>query len=120
MPGEGPAETANLKVVRSQGEISFDAFLAGDAELIGAAGQILGEGAGLVWRPVGRKTLRVVAGWDGGAQEVSSPAERREATIERGEGLPGRAWETGRIVELGDCVAVPIPIGAPDRVQMVV
>ena len=42
-----------------QGEIAFEAFLARESELIGAAGHVLGEGAGLIWRPIGPTTLAV-------------------------------------------------------------
>ena len=104
-----------------QGEIAFEAFLARESELIGAAVHVLGEGAGLIWRPIGPTTLRPFGGWSGraiGASEI--PVDRREAVLEKGTGLPGRAWASGEAVGDVDRLAIPVPMGDPDGVQVVV
>jgi PAS domain S-box-containing protein len=102
-------------------EIAFEAFLAGGDGLAGAAARILGASAGLIWRPVGPTTLRPFGGWSGGALGASEvPLDRREAAVEKGTELPGRAWASGELVADVDRVAIPLPMGNTDGVQIVV
>jgi PAS domain S-box-containing protein len=102
-------------------EIAFEAFLARDGGPIGAAAQVLGEGAGLIWKPIDPKTLRPCGGWSGGVIGASEiPIDLRKAVVKKGTGLAGRAWAGGEIVGGVDQLAIPIPIGDPDDVQVVI
>jgi PAS domain S-box-containing protein len=101
---------------------------------------LLGWEAGALWEVrEGRPALRFVTGWsvpELGAEPLWTAS--REATFPRGAGLPGLAWEQGRITwasglgadprlrvaeraELGleGALAIPVPIGPPDEVLAV-
>jgi len=98
--------------------------------------------AGAIWEVVGdSEPLRLVSGWS--APELDArPLWRRsrELSFKRGTGLPGDAWDTGRIAtapvyseypttapryevsaQLGleAALAIPIPIGDPENVLAV-
>ncbi|HEX2265020.1 MAG TPA: PAS domain S-box protein, partial [Solirubrobacterales bacterium] len=95
--------------------------------------------AGAMWEVVDdREPLRLIAGWSTHELDARPLWRRsRELTFRKGIGLPGDAWETGRIAlapnyreyptlaprfevsaELGleAALAIPVPIGAPESV----
>jgi PAS domain S-box-containing protein len=95
--------------------------------------------AGAMWEVVDdREPLRLISGWSTHELDARPLWRRsRELTFRKGIGLPGDAWETGRIAlapnyreyptpaprfevsaELGleAALAIPVPIGAPESV----
>jgi PAS domain S-box-containing protein len=88
-------------------------------------------------------TVATLLRWDGGALWEAHPGSgelrflsdwaaprpaaaeapwqlRDRPSIPRGEGLPGRAWELGKITwETEAALAIPIPVGPPDEVLAV-
>jgi PAS domain S-box-containing protein len=98
--------------------------------------------AGAIWEVVGEgEPLRLLAGWSTPELDARKLWRRsRELSFKRGTGLPGDAWDTGRIAlapnyrdypttaprydvsaELGleAALAIPVPIGAPEDVLAV-
>lgn len=104
------------------------------ADFLAAVARLLGWEAGALWEVAGHETaLQFIAGWRGPGSGEPPPEPRRGPRLERGAGLPGRAWEEGRIVVSTDlpgtdgdegpapaaALAIPIPIGPPDDVLAV-
>ena len=87
---------------RRAAEHAVNRILAASTSLDDAAGKILevvantlGWDCGAFWR-VGRNKLRCVATWHAPGTDLDAfLAGTREATFERGSGLPGRVWATG-------------------------
>jgi PAS domain S-box-containing protein len=96
--------------------------------------------AGALWEvPLEADCLRFVDGWSReGLDARPLWFQSRELRFHRGEGLAGRAWGEGEIVVIPDfgrvsfprseqaaelgleaALAIPIPVGDPDRVQAV-
>ncbi|HEX6456859.1 MAG TPA: SpoIIE family protein phosphatase [Solirubrobacterales bacterium] len=98
--------------------------------------------AGAIWEVVGgADPLRLVTGWSIPELDARPLWRRsRELSFKRGTGLPGDAWDTGRITlapnyrdypttapryevsaEMGleAALAIPVPIGAPENVLAV-
>jgi PAS domain S-box-containing protein len=109
-------------------------------DFIAMVATLLGWEAGALWEVrEGHQTLRFVSGWS--VPELSAEplwAASRQAPFPRGAGLPGLAWEQGRITwasglgadprlpvadraELGleGALAIPVPIGPPKEVLAV-
>ena len=105
-------------------EIRLRAFLTTEGGRFGVAGHLFGSGAGLLWAPRDSITLIPIAGWSGESVTATSVSTGiREGVVEKGSGLSGRAWATGQIAwPTSDerHVAVPVPIGPSDQVQVVV
>jgi PAS domain S-box-containing protein len=105
---------------------------------LSAVGTLLSWDAGALWEiPQNDRMLRFVDGW---SLEAFDPAplwaESRRLRLGRGTGLPGRAWERGEIIWIGDlqhesalprhemfvelglggALAIPVPVGSPDNV----
>jgi PAS domain S-box-containing protein len=97
---------------------------------------------GVLWEVLGEnEPLRLVSGWSTHDLDARPLWQRsRELNFNRGIGLPGDAWDTGRIAfapryreyptpiprydvtaDLGleAALAIPVPIGAPERVLAV-
>jgi PAS domain S-box-containing protein len=87
---------------RRAAEHAVNRILAASTSLEDAAGKVLevvgttlGWDCGAFWR-VQRKKLRCVATWQRPDTDLEAfLASTREATFERGSGLPGRVWATG-------------------------
>jgi len=112
-------------VGNSDGEIRLRAFLRTDDGRFGVAGQLFGNAVGVLWAPGGDPTtLTPIAGWNGeSVSAVSVPEGLRESVVEKGSGLPGRAWATGQIAWPASDerrVAIPVPIGPSEQVEVVV
>lgn len=97
--------------------------------------------AGALWEiDEGAARLRFVEGWSvAGLDAEPLWAQSRKMAIERGSGLPGRAWEEGEIVWIADvardpgfgrrgaatdlgmraALAIPVPTGPPDDILAV-
>jgi PAS domain S-box-containing protein len=109
-------------------------------DFISMVATLLDWEAGALWEVrEGHRTLRFVSGWS--VPELAAEplwAASREASFMRGAGLPGLAWEQGRITwasgfgadprlpvadaaELGldGALAIPVPIGPPQEVLAV-
>src|SRR3954447_24398393 len=105
---------------------------------LSAVGTLLSWDAGALWEvPQSDRMLRFVDGWDAGTVD-SAPlwAESRRLRLGQGTGLPGRAWEGGEIIWIGDlpgepglprhemfvdlgldgALAIPVPVGSPENV----
>jgi PAS domain S-box-containing protein len=105
---------------------------------LSAIGTLLSWDAGALWEvPQHDRMLRFVDGW---RAETIDPeilwAESRRLRLGRGTGLPGRAWELGEIIWISDlrnesglprremfvelgldgALAIPVPVGPPERV----
>jgi PAS domain S-box-containing protein len=110
-------------VGETEGEIRLRAFMTTEGGRFGIAGRLF-EGAGVLWAPRDSTCLVPIAGWAGeSVGEPSAPENLRESVVEKGSGPSGRAWETGRIAwPTSDerRVAVPVPIGAPEQVEVIV
>lgn len=97
---------------------------------------------GVLWEVVGEnEPLRLVSGWSTHDLDARPLWQRsRELNFNRGIGLPGDAWDTGRIafapryreyptpiprydvtahLGLEAALAIPVPIGSPERVLAV-
>ena len=105
---------------------------------LSAVGNLLSWDAGGLWEvPANDRTLRFIEGWHAeGIDPDALWSESRRLRLGRGTGLPGRAWDGGEIVWIGDlraetglprhelfaelglggAVAIPIPVGPPDSV----
>jgi PAS domain S-box-containing protein len=105
---------------------------------LSAVGTLLSWDAGALWEiPQHDRMLRFVDGWHAGTIDPEVLwAESRRLPLGRGTGLPGRAWERGEIVWMDDlhdepglprhemfvelgldgALAIPVPVGPPDRV----
>jgi PAS domain S-box-containing protein len=105
---------------------------------LSSVGTLLGWDAGALWElPQHDRMLRFVRGWDAGTIDPAVLwTESGHVRLGLGTGLPGRAWDRGEIVwvtalqgersfprhdlfvELGleAAVAIPVPVGPPDRV----
>ncbi len=105
---------------------------------LSSVGTLLGWDAGALWElPQHDRMLRFVCGW--GAETVDAGVlwtESRHVRLERGMGLPGRAWDRGEIVWVGGlqgersfprhdlfvelgleaALAIPVPVGPPEKV----
>jgi PAS domain S-box-containing protein len=108
----------------ADGEIGLRAFLMTEEGRFGVAGQLFGSAVGILWTPKDSTSLVPVAGWSGESVSAASvPKNLRESVVKKGSGLPGRAWATGQIAwptsEEGR-VAVPVPIGPPEQVEVVI
>jgi PAS domain S-box-containing protein len=88
------------------------------------AGQLFGSAVGILWAPRDSTSLSAIAGWNGeGVSAASLPEGIRERVVEKGSGPPGRAWATGKIAWATSDerrVAVPVPIGPPNQVEVVI
>ncbi len=142
-----PHELELRRYLRSQRELAAR-LIEGDSleqvspRFLEIVANLLRWEAGAIWEVVGAsEPLRLVSGWS--ARDLDArPLWRRsrELSFKRGTGLPGDAWDTGRIAlapnyrdypttapryqvsaELGleAALAIPIPIGAPERVLAV-
>jgi PAS domain S-box-containing protein len=100
------------------------------AKFVATVAELSGCEAGALWEVgEGASSARFVTGWS--AREVDArPLWRhgREAGLRRGEGLSGRAWESGEIVSANEAaagpglreeLAIPVPIGRPRDVLAV-
>lgn len=79
--------------------------------------------AGALWetRPASGE-LRFVSDWAAPELPAAEPLwrPRDRPSIPRGEGLPGRVWELGKITwETDAALAIPIPVGPPEEVLAV-
>src|SRR3954454_1777109 len=105
---------------------------------LSAVGTLLSWDAGALWEiPQNDRMLRFVDGWSlEGFDPAPLWAESRRLRLGRGTGLPGRAWERGEIIWIGDlqhesalprhemfvelgldgALAIPVPVGSPDKV----
>src|SRR5215207_456043 len=98
--------------------------------------------AGAIWEVTGAdEPLRLITGWSTTDLDAEPLWRRsRELTFKRGTGLPGDAWDTGQIalapnysqyptptprfetsakLGLEAALAIPVPIGAPEKVLAV-
>ena len=105
---------------------------------LSAVGTLLSWDAGALWEiPQSDRMLRFVDGWDAGTVDPGPLwAESRHLRLGQGIGLPGRAWERGEIIRIGDlprepglprhemfvdlgldaALAIPVPVGSPENV----
>src|SRR5215216_1895789 len=105
---------------------------------LSAVGTLLSWDAGALWEiPQNDRMLRFVDGWDAGTVDPGPLwAESRHLRLGQGTGLPGRAWERGEIIWIGDlprepglprhemfadlgldgALAIPVPVGSPENV----
>ena len=105
---------------------------------LSAVGTLLSWDAGGLWEvPANDRMLRFVEGWHAeGLDPDALFSESRRLRLGYGTGLPGRAWERGEILWVGDlktepglprqelfaelglcgAVAIPVPVGQPDKV----
>src|SRR5215216_4045407 len=105
---------------------------------LSAVGTLLSWDAGALWEvPRHDRMLRFVDGWEAGPLDAGALwAGSRHLRLGRGTGLPGRAWERGEIIWIGDlqgerdlprhemfvelgldaALAIPVPVGPPERV----
>ncbi len=103
--------------------------------------ELLRWDAGALWEVVeGASTLRFLSGWS--SPEIDAKPlwrQSREIDFGRGDGLPGEAWQSGRIAwaadyrdgpaqhrsaaasaaGLGAALAIPVPVGPPEDVLAV-
>lgn len=123
-----------------QQEVELRRYLEGQRELAGkliesnsleqVAGDFLATvatlmrwDAGALWetRPESGE-LRFVSDWAVPELATADPLwrPRDRPSIARGEGMPGRAWELGKIAwETDSALAIPIPVGPPEEVLAV-
>jgi PAS domain S-box-containing protein len=141
-----PPELDLRRYLESQREITAQ-LLAGDSlasvadRFLATVAELLDWEAGAIWQVEPKaKPLRFVSGWSR-APFDADPLWRlsRELSFEPGSGVPGRAWESGRIVSVSDpqgerglrrrtcardlglatSLAIPVPIGDPAKVLAV-
>ncbi|TMK76025.1 MAG: PAS domain S-box protein, partial [Actinobacteria bacterium] len=108
---------------------------------LSSVGTLLGWDAGALWEiPQHDRMLHFVQGWDAGTLDLEALwAESRRLRMGRGTGLPGRAWERGDIVWIGElererrlprhdlfvevgfkaALAIPVPVGPSESVLAV-
>lgn len=108
---------------------------------LSAVGTLLSWDAGALWEvPQHDRMLRFVDGWQAGTLDMGALwSESRRLRLGRATGLPGRAWDSGEIVWIGDLQAepglprhelfaqlglhgalvIPVPVGPPERVLAV-
>ncbi len=109
---------------KTEGEIRLRAYLTTEDNRFGVAGSLFGSGAGVLWAPKDPNMMAPIAGWTGELFDLDSvPTDFRKVVVEIGSGPAGRAWATGQIAwPTSDerAVAVPVPIGPSDQVEVVV
>jgi PAS domain S-box-containing protein len=142
-----PQELELWRYLKSQRELA-ERLLEGDSldqvapRFLEIVADLLRWEVGALWEIVGPdEPLRLVSGWSVPELDARPFWRRsRELHFKRGIGLPGDAWDTGRIAfapkyhqyptpiprsdvtaELGlqAALAIPVPIGAPERVLAV-
>src|SRR3954447_9478832 len=108
---------------------------------LSSVGTLLGWDGGALWEvPQHDRMLHFVQGWHRGTIDPETLwAESRKLRMGRGTGLPGRAWESGDIVWIGElererglprhdlfvelglkaALAIPVPVGATENVLAV-
>ena len=139
-PGRGVDLQARLRAQHALARelLASDTVEGAAPVYLSAVGRLLSWDAGALWEvPQGERMLRLVEGW---RAEGLDPAplweESRRLRLGRGTGLPGRAWDRGEIVWIRDlqrecglprqetltrlglngALAIPVPVGSPDRV----
>ncbi|MGN6275879.1 MAG: SpoIIE family protein phosphatase [Solirubrobacterales bacterium] len=142
-----PQELELLRYLRSQRELA-ERLIEGDSldqvapRFLEIVADLLRWEAGALWEVVGQSApLRLVAGWSTHDLDARPLWRRsRELSFMKGTGLPGDAWATGQIAlapnyreyptpaprydvsaDLGleAALAIPVPIGEPDKVLAV-
>jgi PAS domain S-box-containing protein len=142
-----PQELELLRYLRSQRELAAR-LIEGDSldqvapNFLRIVADLLRWEAGAMWEVLGEEEpLRLVSGWSTHDLDARPLWRRsREIDFTRGTGLPGDAWESGRIAlapdyrayptptprfevsaELGleAALAIPVPTGAPENVLAV-
>lgn len=140
---ERPGELELRRYLRSQRQLAAR-LLEGEtidevaADFLFTVANLLRWDAGALWEAgEDEPLLRFVSGWSvSGLDAEPLWRHSRELIVQRGKGLPGRAWETGEIAwapdfaksplyprgktagELGltAALAIPIPVGRPEGV----
>jgi PAS domain S-box-containing protein len=144
---KGPQELELWRYLKSQRQLA-ERLLEGDSldqvapRFLEIIADLLRWEVGVLWEVVGeQEPLRLVSGWSTHDLDARPLWQRsRELNFSRGIGLPGDAWDTGRIAfapryreyptpiprydvtaELGleAALAIPVPIGSPERVLAV-
>ncbi|HEX6153342.1 MAG TPA: PAS domain S-box protein, partial [Solirubrobacterales bacterium] len=147
MAMQGPQEMELWRYLKSQRQLA-EWLLEGDSldqvapRFLEIIADLLRWEVGVLWEVVGEKEpLRLVSGWSTHDLDARPLWQRsRELHFNRGVGLPGDAWDTGRIAfapryreyptpiprydvtaEMGleAALAIPVPIGSPERVLAV-
>jgi PAS domain S-box-containing protein len=142
-----PQELELWRYLQSQRELAARLIEGGSLEQVAPrfleiVADLLRWEAGALWEVVGEEEpLRLITGWSTTDLDAEPLWRRsRELKFMRGTGLPGDAWETGQIAlapnyrqyptpaprfaisaELGleAALAIPVPIGAPEKVLAV-
>ena len=143
---ERPGELELRRYLRSQRQLAARLLEAETIDEVASdflftVANLLRWDAGALWEAGEREPLlRFVSGWSvSGLDAEPLWRHSRELIVQRGKGLPGRAWETGEIAwapdfarsplyprgatagELGltAALAIPIPVGRPEGVLAV-
>jgi PAS domain S-box-containing protein len=140
---ERPGELELRRYLRSQRQLAARLLEAETLDEVAddflfTVGHLLRWDAGALWEAgEGEPILRFVSGWSvAGLEAESLWRHSRELIVERGKGLPGRAWADGEVAwapdfarnplyprgataaELGltAALAIPVPVGHPEGV----
>ncbi len=143
---ERPGELELRRYLRSQRQLAAR-LLEGETldevaeDFLFTVANLLRWDAGALWEAgEGEPLLRFVSGWSvGGLDAEPLWNHSRELIVQRGKGLPGRAWESGEIawapdftrnplyprgktaaaLGLSAALAIPVPVGHPEGVLAV-
>jgi PAS domain S-box-containing protein len=143
---QGPQELELRRYLRSQRQLAAR-LIEGDSldqvapRFLEIVADLLKWEVGALWEVIDDEPLRLVSGWSRHDLDARPLWRRsRELSFQRGVGLPGSAWDTGQIAlapsygeyptpqprydvtaEMGleAALAIPIPIGSPEKVLAV-